>query len=116
MHVGSSRQMNCGGENVKIALIDSRGTVCETSPCYVFRQNQVVTWTNYQRGTCKHNMKIDSSTKLQIIADNQNTFCPRKIVIVTKAGERFVSTMRKNEYSSNDNNIKHTISTEGIFY
>ena len=116
MHVGSSWRGSCGGDDVKIALIDSRGTVCETSPSEVFRENAVVTWANYRRGTCKHNMKIDSSTKLQIIDGNQNTFCPRKIVIFTKAGERFVSTMRKNEYSPNDNNINHTISAEGTFY
>lgn len=112
MHVGGAHYMNCGGENVKIALIDSRGVVCETSPSPVFRQNRVVTWSNYHRGNCKHNMKIDSSTKLQIIAGNQNTFCPRKIVIITKAGERFVSTMTKEPYSSIDNNMNHTITAE----
>merc|ERR1711971_21918 len=112
MHVGGSYFMNCGGDNVKIALMDSRGVVCETSPSSVFRQNSVVTWSNYHRGTCKHNMKIDSSTKLQIKAGSHNTFCPRKIVIITKSKERFVSTMRKDVYSPIDNNKNHTVTTE----
>ena len=107
--------MTCGGKDVKIALIDSRGEVCETLQSDTFSENQEVTWANYRVGNCKHSMKIDSSTKLQIHASHKIS-CPRKIVIYTRAGEKFVSTMRKEEYTQNDNPENHTIAAAGTFY
>ena len=116
MQVGDNYYGNCGGKDVKIKLIDSRNQVCETSVSDPFRKNQVVYWANYRAGTCKHNMIIDSSTKLQIHAGSWDIFCPRKIVLYTTTGQRFVSLMSNTQYSRNDNNLDHSIGTEGKFY
>ena len=114
MYVGNDNW--CGGKQVKIKLRDSRGNTCETKASKPFRKNAVVTWSAYRTGTCRTNMIIDDSTKVQVVTestDYYNSFCPRKILMYTQDTEKFESRMVQSYYSRDTNQRDHDISRSG---
>merc|ERR1711990_197385 len=112
MYVGDD--MFCGGSQVKIKLRDSRGNTCETKASKSFRKNVIVTWSQYRSGTCRNNMIIDDSTKVQVVTENtryyDDAFCPRKILLYTQDGEKFETRMHEDSYNRDTNHWDHDIS------
>jgi len=111
MYVGDNNF--CGGKQVKIKLRDSRGNTCETKASKPFRKNTIVTWSAYRSGTCRNNMIIDDSTKVQVVTESTeyyNSFCPRKILMYTQDAEKFETRMHQNYYSRDTNQRDHDIS------
>jgi len=113
MYVGDDNF--CGGNQVKIKLRDSRGNTCETKASKSFRKNAVVTWSAYRTGTCRTNMIIDDSTKVQVVTESTgySGFCPRKIIMYTQDREKFESRMLQSFYGRDTNQRNHDVSRSG---
>jgi len=104
----------CGGNQVKIQLINQDQVSCEVSLSGDFYGNDVLVWsTDYELWSCK-DMPVTEWTKVKVQTTAYDSFCPKAVTIEDSNGKKYESIMRKQWYGQDTNNLENRLSKTGI--